>query len=728
MKNITGGNGYHDDYTETKKLNDKIHRLEVVLSFSIMGIIILVYAIFSISAQFQLMNEKVKMLNRDHLLSLKQLKVGHSLLNKKFAKFEEFIETKYIVNNKSKSESINYYEISDKRKYDERFKDAENIEKVKNDMTTKNTNPGKTIASKMKENKRKMMKNSRNLQMYTDFTDCDYNLFEVHLDLDLEFLSNSTHFTLYDILNENEIIYDTNESVCFEDGHYMLIIDDADGIGMCSGENDCTPYNISINNEVVIEGTDFVNTQYHYFRVHNQIVCNHDQNVIEIQTNQIIQDGVWELIDNRSNEVIGNHSYNAMDPLSLQNISFCIKDGVYFFISDSNNNDDDDYESVNATKENQVSVRVNGNMIGEGYSLTQYRFSIVNGRAQINDNSTECDTNLFHFQLELDEYPEETSWDLIDIQNKVVITYQTYEDAIEFSFQNSFVCVDDGQYMFTIYDSWGDGICTGVEKCSTYNISLNNEPLIEGSHFNAKKSHKLSLKNGTICVGHLIQIMVQSNQGGWELIDTKYNVELASESYDLMNSLPSQDISLCVEDGVYLFNTYDNYNYTANDDGVNELEDSIMKITVNGRTLVEGSLLPEYQFFIIDGVAQECKCCSKPVLSPFNDITGEKYDDRVAKLLDEFYKLSSYDEIHNHETPQYKAACYILFDDTTKMTILDELMLERYVLYLFLSSTQYLSLGEALPADSCDIDGVACENGHLFKIMIGEYLLFKKIH
>ena len=80
-------------------------------------------------------------------------------------------------------------------------------------------------------------------------------------------------------------------------------------------------------------------------------------------------------------------------------------------------------------------------------------------KLQTNQNSSKCDENLFQLNLQLDGYPSETSWELIDSVDKSLIAYESYEEAETFSFQNSTTCISDGSYMFTIFDSRGNGIC-----------------------------------------------------------------------------------------------------------------------------------------------------------------------------------------------------------------------------------------------------------------------------
>jgi hypothetical protein len=72
-------------------------------------------------------------------------------------------------------------------------------------------------------------------------------------------------------------------------------------------------------------------------------------------------------------------------------------------------------------------------------------------------SSSSC---IHSFQLDLwtDRYAAETSWDLRDSSGSVVVAGSDYDNE---SFYTENECIDDGEYTFTIYDSYGDGVCCG---------------------------------------------------------------------------------------------------------------------------------------------------------------------------------------------------------------------------------------------------------------------------
>ena len=72
-----------------------------------------------------------------------------------------------------------------------------------------------------------------------------------------------------------------------------------------------------------------------------------------------------------------------------------------------------------------------------------------------------CTTNEITISITLDNYPEETSWDIQNANNVVVASGGTYGNMPDGSTLNIDECLADGCYDFTIYDTYGDGICCG---------------------------------------------------------------------------------------------------------------------------------------------------------------------------------------------------------------------------------------------------------------------------
>jgi len=57
-----------------------------------------------------------------------------------------------------------------------------------------------------------------------------------------------------------------------------------------------------------------------------------------------------------------------------------------------------------------------------------------------------------------DQYPEETSWAIIDLYEDTVVTGGPYDDIINYSPQVTQLCIPNGEYIFSISDLYGDGL------------------------------------------------------------------------------------------------------------------------------------------------------------------------------------------------------------------------------------------------------------------------------
>ncbi len=60
--------------------------------------------------------------------------------------------------------------------------------------------------------------------------------------------------------------------------------------------------------------------------------------------------------------------------------------------------------------------------------------------------------------INLDQYPEETSWDIKDSLGNVLFSGGPYNNAPDYEPQFKFACLPPGELTFTIYDLYGDGL------------------------------------------------------------------------------------------------------------------------------------------------------------------------------------------------------------------------------------------------------------------------------
>ncbi|MDH7446538.1 reprolysin-like metallopeptidase [Aquimarina sp. 2201CG14-23] len=94
--------------------------------------------------------------------------------------------------------------------------------------------------------------------------------------------------------------------------------------------------------------------------------------------------------------------------------------------------------------------------------------------------------------ITLDNYPEETSWQIVNSSNQVVASGGTYASQPDGSTVTVTECLDAGSYTFTINDSYGDGICCSYGNGS-YSLTAGSTTLASGGSFGGSESTTFSV-------------------------------------------------------------------------------------------------------------------------------------------------------------------------------------------------------------------------------------------
>ncbi|MEM6965933.1 MAG: S8 family serine peptidase [Bacteroidota bacterium] len=104
---------------------------------------------------------------------------------------------------------------------------------------------------------------------------------------------------------------------------------------------------------------------------------------------------------------------------------------------------------------------------GNGSHIFEAATSSPNGQADENTNNDQSSSsftsgsNALTLTIVLDNYPEETSWEVRDAADQVVVSGGTYGNFADGSTVTENLCFADGCFDFIIYDAYGDGICCG---------------------------------------------------------------------------------------------------------------------------------------------------------------------------------------------------------------------------------------------------------------------------
>jgi hypothetical protein len=98
--------------------------------------------------------------------------------------------------------------------------------------------------------------------------------------------------------------------------------------------------------------------------------------------------------------------------------------------------------------------------------------------------------------ITLDNYPEETSWSLLNANGATVASGGTYAGQADGSTVSGTYCLPDGCYDFTINDAYGDGICCSYGNGS-YAISGGGSTLAGGGSFTFSETTNLCVGGST---------------------------------------------------------------------------------------------------------------------------------------------------------------------------------------------------------------------------------------
>jgi endonuclease I len=94
--------------------------------------------------------------------------------------------------------------------------------------------------------------------------------------------------------------------------------------------------------------------------------------------------------------------------------------------------------------------------------------------------------------LTTDNYGSETSWVITDASS-TLYSGSSYSSSTSYSED---VCLDDGDYVFTINDTYGDGICCSYGS-GAYNLVVAGNSVASGGNFGSSESTSFSIGSGS---------------------------------------------------------------------------------------------------------------------------------------------------------------------------------------------------------------------------------------
>jgi V8-like Glu-specific endopeptidase len=119
-----------------------------------------------------------------------------------------------------------------------------------------------------------------------------------------------------------------------------------------------------------------------------------------------------------------------------------------------------------------------------------------NADATIDDGSCIIGGTGVIINILTDNYPGETTWSLTDVGGATIASGGPYVDAA--TAIQEVVCVGDGCFTFTIYDSFGDGLCCGY-GIGSYDLTVDGAVLATGAEFLSSEATEFCIGEGFGC-------------------------------------------------------------------------------------------------------------------------------------------------------------------------------------------------------------------------------------
>jgi len=169
------------------------------------------------------------------------------------------------------------------------------------------------------------------------------------------------------------------------------------------------------------------------------------------------------------------------------------------------------------------------------------------------------------FSITLDDYPEETSWVIVDANGNQVAFGGGYSTDGATVVESA--CLFTGCYDFVINDSFGDGICCGFGIGSyTLTDDATGNVVASGGEFDDSETTNFCVTAGPACAGVDLDITFDGTpqQTSWDITDASGTVVATSGGNVYGLSLANSNLGLpnisCLPDGCYDLNFYDSVN------------------------------------------------------------------------------------------------------------------------------------------------------------------------
>lgn len=192
-----------------------------------------------------------------------------------------------------------------------------------------------------------------------------------------------------------------------------------------------------------------------------------------------------------------------------------------------------------------------------GLYATSENYKIINAPQLIDSTLDTLDLNVLILELTTDEYPNETSWEVVDEAGTIVFSGSGFEDNYE-ELTTYFLPMQlptVGCYRFTLIDSGGDGLCCGYGDGSYKLLNESGELLQEGGAFGSSESFGFATKGRSIASNDAAIFNV-------EIINSSQNCEVIPSA--TIGNLGADEITSLVIESELDDGTVETYDWTGN--------------------------------------------------------------------------------------------------------------------------------------------------------------------